>query len=107
MKPDQFTEEHMIGVLRIYRKNCGPGVLVDRYIENPRAILENITSAEFYDGFAIGSNWDLRSKLKFSIDENGEVIPKFNPHLDPRCRGTESDKEATEAGEKFQKEALE
>ena len=102
MLPKDLPRSKFIGILQLYKEIIGGG-FVDDLIKRPDTWLEDVRLNKAYDGFRIGSNWTLHTKLQFYTEYPSEdLVVGANPNMDKDSYGY---KELEEACDKFVEKA--
>lgn len=105
MKLENFVEEHLIEIVRLYEEHCGSGRdYYDTMHNDPSYTLKNLR--HYGNGeYRIGSRWDCHSKLYIDTVE-GNVRISFNSNFHPMNRQGKVFEEAEKSGEAFVNAAM-
>lgn len=77
MKLENLTNEHMIEILELWGEHVGQ--VIDPFFAS--RVLEDIKSPKeswlMDEGYRFGCKYSQHSKLRFKIDDKGNIIPYF------------------------------
>lgn len=106
MKLENFREEYLREIFRLYEEHCGIGREYDDAMHQRLSSgLENLKQYRYVE-HRIGSRWEPHSKLCIETDLEGNVTVDFNSNFHPDYRQGNRFEEAEKSGEAFVNAAM-